>query len=689
MKTSLNWLNHYLDRPVTADELAALLPNVGFPIDSTEAVVTAAGTHDLKMEVEITSNRSDCLSHVGLARETSAAGGMAVKLPDCSLPAAAAPAVASLTSVEVRDDKLCPLYTARVIKGVKIGPSPRWLADRVEAVGLRTVNNVVDITNFVLFELGQPLHAFDLNRLRGRRIIVRRATTGEGFLAIDGTKHTLRDSQLVIADEQAPVAIAGVMGGRDSEVSDATTDVLLESAQFDPLSVRRTRVALKLSSDSSFRFERGVDPLGVELASRRAARLILELAGGQLAEGVIRVGGPQATPRAITMRVARCNALLGTSLAPQRMVDLLNRLGLFPKLAVVNGAEVITCVVPTYRLDLEREVDLIEEVARLHGLNQIPTRDKIELIVHSPSPVVQARRKVREVLTAHGFHETITFSFVSPRHGQPFLPAGDDDVRVTHDRRKAEPVLRPSVIPSLLECRKTNQDVGNSGVKLFESASCWSRRGGKIVERTMLALVADVDESAGKGVEAAAMALRAMRGTVTELIAQLGGLAGAAEFTPGQSPQFSASAGVSVNGRQVGVIGVLADTTQKLFDLQVPVVVAELEAAAILSLYPPRRKSAALARFPGIERDLSVVVAEETSWATIEGHVRATQPAMLESLDFVGTYRGKPIAQGRKSVTLRMVFRDSAGTLRHDQVDPQVAGVVDRLKQHIGAELRA
>ena len=298
MKTSLNWLNSYLDRPVSADELSSLLPNVGFPIDSTEDVVTTAGSRDLKMEVEITSNRSDCLSHVGLARETSAAGGMSVKQPDCSLPDAAGPAIASLASVEVRDAKLCPLYTARVIKGVKIGPSPRWLADRVEAVGLRTVNNVVDITNFVLFELGQPLHAFDLGKLRGRRIVVRRANNGETFLAIDGTKHNLRDTQLVIADEQSPVAIAGVMGGRDSEVSEATTDVLLESAQFDPLSVRRTRVALKLSSDSSFRFERGVDPLGVELASRRAARLICELAGGQLAEGVIRVGAPPATPRA-------------------------------------------------------------------------------------------------------------------------------------------------------------------------------------------------------------------------------------------------------------------------------------------------------------------------------------------------------------------------------------------------------
>ena len=683
MIISTNWLADYVQLPGTTADLVTRLLMAGLNHESTTAV-----GDDEAVEIEVTSNRPDCLGHIGVAREAALLFGRPLHIPD-PRPLEASALAARSIAVEIQAPDLCPCYTARVIRGVKVGPSPRWLADRLEAVGLRTVNNIVDVTNFVLFELGQPLHAFDMNRLRGKRIVVRRAVGGESFTAIDGTKHALRDTHLVIADEKVPVAVAGVMGGLDSEVSEATTDVLLESALFDPLSVRRTRVALKLSSDSSFRFERGVDPLGVEIASRRAARLILELAGGRLAEGVIRVGMAPPTPRAVSMRVARCNAILGTSLSPQQMVSLLNRLGLFAKLTDGDTAGLVTCVVPTHRLDLEREVDLIEEVARLHGLNQIPTRDKIELIVHSPQPSVQARRKVREVLTAHGYHETITFSFISPKHGQPFLPAGDDDVRVTHDRRKAEPVLRPSVIPSLLECRKTTQDVGNSGVKLFETSSCWSRRGGRIVEKTMLAFVADVDESTGKGVDAAAKALRSLRGTVSELIAQLGGLNGRAEFAPAQAPQFATSSTVSVNGKPIGVIGVLSDATQKLYDLQTPVVAAELESEAILALYPPKRRSVTLPRFPGIERDLSVIVAEETSWAAIESHVRATQPAMLESLDFVTTYRGKPIAPGRKSVTLRMIFRDPAGTLRHDQVDPQMAAVVDRLKSQVGAELRA
>jgi phenylalanyl-tRNA synthetase beta chain len=677
MKTSLNWLNACLDQPVTVDDVARLLPDVGFPIDSREAIADSANRHDVRMEVEVTSNRGDCLSHVGLAREVAAAAMRTVKLPDCTPPVAVAERADAVVAVSSREQTLCPLYTARVIRGVKVGPSPAWLMDRLAAVGLRSVNNVVDVTNFVLFELGQPLHAFDLNKLRGKAIIVRRATKGEAFTAIDGTRHTLRDDMLVIADKEAPVAIAGVMGGLDSEVSGATTDIVLESAIFEPLCVRRAARALKLKSDSSYRFERGVDPMGVDLASRRAVKLIIELGGGTLCEGVIRIGAGAPTPRAIDMRIDRCNALLGIALPPAQMVDLLNRLGLFAKL---NGG-VITCVVPTYRLDLEREVDLIEEVARLHGLNQVPQRDRIAMTVRPVQPITLARRRMRETLIAHGYHETISQSFLAPKLGEPFLPAGDEPVAVSHEVRKGEGMLRPSVLPSLLACRKTNQDVGNAAVKLFETASCWSRRQGKIVERVTLSILTDVAGGISE-------TLRGLAGAIEELNSALGGSKAAVSLAPVDSPHHSIAADVKLNGVAIGRIGVLSDPLTKLFDLQTQVVLAELELPSLLALHPPSRQVGALPRFPGIERDLSVVVADEVNWSEIEKQVRETRPAMLEELRFVTTYRGKPIAAGRKSVTFRLVFRDPRATLRHDQVDPQVAAVVDRLKASVGAELR-
>ncbi|MEX2216286.1 MAG: phenylalanine--tRNA ligase subunit beta [Phycisphaeraceae bacterium] len=686
MKTSLNWLNRYLGKPASYDDVCRLLPDVGLPIETDQSgpVTTFGGASDIAFETEITSNRSDCLSHVGLAREVAAASGNNLKLPDCVLPSAGSEKVESLTKVTCEDPALCPLYIARVIRNVKVGPSPQWMIDVLEAVGLRTVNNVVDITNFVLLELGQPLHAFDMKRLRGGRIIVRRAKAGEQFIAIDGTKHTLADHMLVIADSEVPVAVAGVMGGKDSEVGQETTDILLESAMFDPLSVRRTGRALKLKSDSSYRFERGVDPLGVETASKRAAKLICELAGGTLAQGVIRVGIAPPTPRAITMRIARCNALLGTDLSADVMLGLLDRLGLFPK---HDGHGIITCIVPTFRLDLEREVDLIEEIARSYGLNHIAKHDKIELVVRPVQPVRVAQRKLREALVSHGFHETMTFSFVGEKQGQPFLPAGCEPVIVDHDRCRSEPMLRPSLLPSLLACRKRNQDVGNANVKVFELATTWRREGGEIRERTTLALVADITDTGSRDA-AASMALRALRGAIEEMIEAVGGSGSAVSITPAESSLHSHAGSVAVGGKAIGTLGVLCDHLVSLFDLQSHVVVAELDLVSLLSLYPPAQKASALAKYPAIERDLSFVVGDEVRWADIEANVQATKPAMLESLAFVGSYRGKPIPAGRKSVTLRMIFREPLRTLRHEEVDPQVAQVVERVKASLGAELR-
>ncbi|MEX0885306.1 MAG: phenylalanine--tRNA ligase subunit beta [Phycisphaeraceae bacterium] len=681
MKTSIAWLNDYLDRPCELDAAEQLLTAVGFPIDGREDVALPDGSTETILEVEVTSNRGDCLSHVGLARELAAASRSQFRPPTIDPGASSGDDVASLTSVDNTDTTLCPLYTARVITGVRVGPSPDWLVQRLAAVGLRSVNNVVDATNYVLFELGQPLHAFDLAALADRRIVVRPARGGERFTAIDGSNHELNEDMLVIADARRPVAIAGVMGGLDSEVGGNTRDILIESAIFDPLSVRSTSRALKLASDSSFRFERGVDPLGVDRASQRAAQIILQIAGGQLAPGVVRVGRDDPQPLELTLRAGRCSGLLGIDLTPQTQADHLDRLGLSPR---VDG-EQIACRVPSHRLDLKREVDLIEEVARLHGLGRIPMRDRIEIQARPIQPHVAARQTLGRVLAAHGYHETITFSFVSVKQGGAFLTDGTEAVMVDDERRKAEPMLRPSLLPSLLACRKANQDRGNTGLRLFETAATWRREGGRLTEHRRLGLLADATGDAQA-------ALRDLRAAVEELIEHLAGPAARqrVDVESVNAPNFAAAGQVRLGEHALGSLGVVADDTRDRFDVKTPLVAAELDLDALIALYPPARHATPQPRYPAIERDLSIIVDESVRWRDIAGVVDGVKPAMLEGVRFLDTYRGKPIAAGRKSISFRMIFRDPDRTLRHDQVDPQVQAVVDALTSadDISAELR-
>jgi phenylalanyl-tRNA synthetase beta chain len=676
MKVCIEWLNEHLDRPIEAPQLGELLANQGFPIEEADA---DAGV----LDIEVTSNRGDCLSHVGVAREVAAGSGRVLRF---DVKPAAPDAAASPGAVQVENQApdLCPLYTARLIRDVKVGPSPPWMVRRLEAVGLRSVNNVVDVTNYVLFELGQPLHAFDFDRLDAGRIVVRRAREGEAFAAINGSRHTLGPDMLVIADGQRPVAVAGVMGGLDCEVGPATRNILLESAIFEPLTVRSASRALKLASDSSYRFERGVDPAGVDPASRRAAALICELAGAAESEGVGRAGSASTEPRNVEMRVARCRSLMGIDIDAAAMVAALEGLGLCPRIDAAGAR--ITCAVPSFRLDLHREVDLIEEVARTHGLEKIPVQERISIVAQRVPPLVAARQVLGQVMTAHGYHETVTPSFVQLRQGTSFLAGGHEPVCVDESRRsgaRAEPMLRPSLLPSLLVCRKANQDVGNSGLRLFEVASTWSRVGDRIEETQRLAMLADV---AG-GADAGQIAICDVRGTLEELVGRLMGH-GRMDLAPCSRPSMQLAATACVAGRDIGMVGMPDAGVLATFDVHAQVVVAELEVEPLLRAYPPSSLVKRLARFPAVERDLSIIVQDSVSWEKIERAVRDAEPAMLERLQFVVVYRGKQVASGHKSVTLRMVFRAADTTLRHDQVDGEVAKVVEKLKDQLGSQLR-
>ena len=681
MKVSLQWINRLLEPAIDLDEAERLLTAGGFPVEETEDVVGG----DTMIDVEVTSNRPDVLSHIGVAREIAARSARTLKLPDIALPQASGD-VNSLASVAIQTPELCPLYTARVITGIKVGPSPDWLVQALEAVGQRSVNNVVDITNFVLLETGQPLHAFDLNKLAGNKIVVRNATAGEAFTAIDHSKHKLQSDMLVIADSDKPVALAGVMGGADSEVTPSTVDLLIESAMFDELTVRRASRKLKLFSDSCFRFERGIDPLGVDKASQRCCQLILELAGGTLAQGVIRVGQDEPEPTMLSLRTQRTRDLLGIDLDPQQQAKLLSALDIHSTLEL--DGQTLKAIIPSYRLDLVREIDLIEEIARQHGLANIPTQTRINIVAHHPQDKVEAKRAIVQTLVAHGYHETITPSLITHDDAKAFADQADWATLVG-DMRRADNTLRPTPLPSLLNCRKLNQDAGNTDVKLFEIASGWQKSDGQIVERRSLTLLRDAPDGQ--------QALRETRSTIEETITALAGSkmnantttgSDAIAITPIAVEGYSVAAAIVLSGTPVGVFGVIDQALTDRFALQTPLIAAQLDLQSLITLYPPTHEAGELPKYPAIERDLSIVVEEATPWQSIADAVAAADPALLESTHFVGTYRGKQVGKGKKSVTLRMQFRDPSTTLRHEQVDPQVQTVVKTLGEKVGAELR-
>jgi len=674
MKIALDWIAEYLDQPVVAAVAQDALMNAGLPIES----ITECGSTTV-LDVEVTSNRSDCLSHVGLARELAALLPVKFHAPQPHA-AATGPAAQTLTSVAVEDPAGCPFYSARVIQGVTVGPSPDWLVRRLESVGLRTVNNVVDITNFVLLELGQPLHAFDFDTLQEKRIVVRRAREGETIISIDGRKQTLTPAMLVIADAQNPVALAGVMGGKATEVTAVTTNILLEAARFDPLTIRNTARTLAMGSDSSFRFERGIDPEMAEKASLRAAQLILELAGGTLATGVVSVGAAPGTLPAVQVRIARISQVLGFPVPLDRILAILTALGFAPHMV----DDVIRCRVPSHRLDISREIDLIEEVARVYGYGNIPTQ---HLVSHGIFPVTNAEkatRALRQAVLGAGFNETITVTFVDEAEARLFLPAAcGTPVRVSDAVRKGSNVVRPSLLPSLLQVRRTNQNTGIPTARLFEQAQVFWQQGGvetPPVEQPMLALVGN--------------SVSEIHGVLDLLAARLGPevqLRAAPQDFPWFAPGASAAIELRAGGtaRLIGGFGQFRQGIAKHYDLRHDVAGAQLLWAPLLEAFVPIRQAKPLPTTPSVRRDLSVVVAEAVRWADIHAVLAQAQLPFVESIEFVVTFRHPHIGADKKSLTLALEFRDPASTLRSEQVDTHMQTALELLTRHCGATLRA
>ena len=668
MRCSLNWLKDYVKTELDAQRIAEVLTRVGLEVENVE---TVAG--DWFLSTEVTTNRPDWLSYIGVAREIAAATGDRLEIPEVHLVEEGEPA-RQLASVEVADGELCPRYTARVITGVKVGPSPAWLTAKIEAMGLRPVNNVVDVTNFVLFECGQPLHAFDYDKLSGHRIVVRRALEGETITAIDGSRHPLDGGELMICDALRPVAIAGIMGGLDSEVSSRTTTVLLESARFKPVNIRRTSHKLALESDSSYRFARGVDPVGVEWGSRRAAALISQLCGGKVSCGIVDVDAEPFRPRELTLRTDRIAKVLGVRIEADRCRKILESLGL--ETVSVDGQRLVVRV-PSFRGDLEREIDLIEEVARCHGYDQIPGSAGLGMRMARRDEVLTKAGWAADVLTAAGFHECVSFSFTdaeSSRVIAPWTDAAPIEVRNPIDRDR--PGLRTSLLPGLLGARRLNQTRRNEDVRLFELAHVYLPRGkGELPdERLMLGLVGDVD-------------FRTMKGVVETLLARFG-LADAVKTEEAKMDFLAEAVALVLGGEMLGYLGTVSEKIIARYDLKTGVAVAEIDFGRVMREAKPKTCFTELPRFPEIDRDLAVVVNDAVRWADIRKVVEAGRIGILEGVTFLSEFRGKQISQGKKSIAFSMIFRAPDRTLTREEADAARDAVLEALTRELGAELR-
>lgn len=670
MKVSLEWLREFVPDAPDAQKVADALTLGGLPCENIERI----GSDDV-LDVEVTSNRSDCLSITGVAREVAALMNLKFVPPQWKGVPSGVSASADMVFVSIETLDLCPHYTARIIRGIKVGPSPAWMVRRLEAVGVRAINNIVDITNYVLFETGQPLHAFDLSKIGGGQIIVRPARQGETLLTLDGKEQKLTPSMLVIADAQKPVALAGVMGGELSGVTNATTDLLLESARFDSLSIRKTARTLQMASDSSYRFERGLDPTLAKRASERACELIVQLAGGQVDGPVVEAGAEGYTPTLITLRLSAIKRLLGVEWPIDRVASALDRLGFSPKPA----GESLSVVVPSTRLDVKMETDLVEEVARVIGYHEIPTRDSVAIRLTQREPARVATDVIRTQLNAAGFFEALTFSFVSDKLAEHFK---HDEAaalhRVESATRRADAQLRPSILPNLLESIALNENNGVNDAKLFETASVfWIDAGGKSVERRALGIVGSDD-------------YLELRGAVEAVLNRLD-KSRSVRIVPAKRKGFGANACGEVfwNGVSVGYVGKVDRAVADKLGLAGLPAVAELWLEPLLAGYQPVPQLTPLPKYPAVRRDLSLLVTEAVRYEQIESLVGELKLDALEAVDYVTTYRGKPLEKGSKSVTFTLSFRKPDGTLTSGEVDERVNRVVELAKTKLNAALRA
>jgi phenylalanyl-tRNA synthetase beta chain len=675
------WLSEMVDVPSDVERVATELSLRGFEVASVERGV---------IDFEITANRPDCLSHAGIAREAAVVWNVPLKLP----PTAPSPIDATAFPVSIDAPDLCPRYCAQMFD-VRVGPSPAWLAQRLDAAGVRPINNIVDVTNYVMLELGQPMHAFDLERLTGGRLVIRRAKAGETLRTLDGVERALDAEMLVIADAQRAVAIGGVMGGRDSEIDESTTRMILESAYFHPPSVRRTSKKLGLKTEASTRFERGGDIGAPPSGLLRAAQLFLEIGATTSTGPVVDVYPKRWRSPELLLRAGRIEKVLGQAVPTPDVSRILTPLGFT---VTERDASSWTVAVPSFRVDVSREADLIEEIGRHYGFDRLPvTFPALTAAQPPPDPRIARDRLVRHVLTTAGFSEAMTFAFIERAAALPFAGDGFEPAAIANPLSEKFAVLRPSLIPGLVDACAHNRRRGRKDVRLFEAGSRFSlsTRGGRAGRAAEGRAAAMVWHGAADGPHWSGATRHVdffdVKGVAERLCAALGAA----------HPEFAASdarflvrgraAEVRTGGISVGVLGQLepaiADTRGLPSAEETYVAEIDLDALADLARGDELRAQS-LPRFPSIVRDVSILVDEVLPAAAVRGTIRSAAPASLESIVEFDRYQGKGVPDGRVSLSLRLTFRAPDRTLTDEEAQDATERIVAALSSAHGAERR-
>lgn len=637
----------------------------------------ALGFHDHVVEFEITPNRPDCLSVIGLAREAAATFGAPLTLHAPQVKGGGPGALPELLDVETADPELCPRYTARMVRGVKIAPSPLWMRQRLRANGVRPINNIVDITNYVMLEYGQPMHAFDYRYVKGGKIVVRRAREGEELTTLDGNVRKLDPSMLVIADEHRAVGLAGIMGGENSEIVADTVDVVFESATFDGTCIRKTALALGMRTEASAKFEKGLDPMNTLPAVDRACELVELLGAGQVVDGVVDILNHVPQPTVLKLEPEKINALLGTNVSREEMVQILEKLDF-----QVAGDDV---TVPSWRGDVKAMADLAEEVARFHGYDNIPvTLMRGTTTLGGYSPAQQLERHLGQVCRSAGFSEIITYSFISPTYYDKIgWPAGDprrNSLKILNPLGEDTSIMRTTTLPSMLEILARNYNYRNKSVKLYEVGKIYQpKEDGLAHEPQVLSL----------GAYGADMDFFALKGVVEAILKSLR-IQGAAYTSCSDDPSYHPGrcAAVSVGGRTVGVLGQIHPAVCANYGVDAGLYCAELSMEALFQVKGADPQYVPLPKFPSVGRDIAVVCDESVTVGALEACIGRGAKGLLKDVKLFDIYRGKGVAEGKKSVAFNLTLRADDRSLTAAEADEDVKSILETLEKELGAVLR-
>ena len=700
MKVLYNWLKEFVELTASPEELRTRLTLSGTAVEALEQ--TAAGP---LLDAELTSNRADCLGHYGIAREAAALYRLPLAIIVAE-PSEIAESASAATRVEIESPELCGRYTARILRNVKVGPSPDWLRQRLESLGHTCINNVVDATNYVMLELGHPLHAFDLDLLNDRRIVVRRARAGEKMRTLDAVERTLAGDMCVIADGSRAVAIAGVMGGADSEIRLATRNILIEAAWFDPVSIRRTSKALGLRTEASMRFERGADMEMAELASRRCAELIQKLAGADVLAGAMDIYPARAQAATIPLTRKEVLRVMGADVPDAEIEAILSALGFAPQRADSSHANANspaarwTCRRPSWRGDVTREIDLIEEVARLYGVDKFPPRLPAARIPAARLEYAEAEDRLRERLIGLGYQEIITIPIVEESSDALFRAENAAPARIANPLAEDASVMRSSGAVTMAATLEWNLSHAQRNVRLFEFGTAYSWKGTEPVEKRILTLGATgLAREKGVAESERAYGFADLKGDLE----QIGNLAGGIWWGANEVEWLHSAHSGSIflaeahgsggdQGGQIGSAGQVSRRVSERFKLRQDAYIADLQLEPLCTGYKAARAALRykpLSRFPAVERDFSLVLTDGTAFSAVTKAIGSLGIAELSSVQAVDLYRGKNMPAGKFSLLVRVTFESRQATLTEAQLTEFSSRILAVLERNLGASLRA